>query len=154
MLALQHSNMPFSARWLGFGGLLPFVALALATVIDPARAALWNQALMAYGAIILSFVGALHWAFAMTVGGLSEAERAGRFVWSVMPALIAWVALLLLAVSVSVAAVTLVAGFWLHYQQDRILARRAHLPTWYLPLRFALTSVASVFIALAAVAAG
>jgi len=154
MLALQNSNMPFSARWLGFGGLLPFVALALATLFDPARAALWNQALMAYGAIILSFVGALHWAFAMTAGGLSESERTGRFVWSVMPALIAWAALLLLTVSVLVAALTLLTGFWLHYQQDRMLARRADLPSWYLPLRLALTSVASVFIALAAVAAG
>jgi len=154
MLALRDPNMPFSARWLGFGGLLPFVGLALAAVIDPARVSFWNQALMAYGAIILSFVGALHWAFAMTASGLSEPERTGRFVWSVMPALIAWAALLVSAVSVLFAVVLLLAGFWLHYLQDRVLARRADLPAWYLPLRLALTSVASLCILVGGIAAG
>jgi hypothetical protein len=146
MLARQHPGMPVSARALGFGGLLPFVGLAIATLVDPARASLWNQALMAYGAIILSFVGALHWAFAMTAGGLSEPERAGRFAWSVMPALIAWAALLFAASSVPLAVSLLLLGFWLHYLQDRMLAHRADLPAWYLPLRLTLTAVASVCI--------
>lgn len=153
MLAPHHSKMPFAARWLGIGGLLPFVGLALAIVIDPAQAVLWKQALMTYGAIILSFVGGLHWAFAMTAGGLSEAERVWRFVWSVVPALIAWAALLFLVMTVSVAALALFVGFWLHYLQDRRLARQADLPTWYLPLRLALTSVASSCIALGAIVA-
>ncbi len=32
-------------------------------------------ALLAYGACILSFVGALHWAFAMTASGLADGEQ-------------------------------------------------------------------------------
>ncbi len=153
MLALNKSCPSLSARSLGFGGLLPFIGLAVATLLDPTRALLWNHALIAYGAIILSFVGALHWGFAMTAGGLSDGERTGRFAWSVMPALIAWVALLLVGVSVMSAALLLLAGFWLHYLQDRILAHRADLPAWYLPLRLTLTTMASVCIVAGGIAA-
>lgn len=153
MLVLHNPNMPISARWLGFGGLLPFIGLAVVAVLDPARATLWNQALMAYGAIILSFVGALHWAFAMTAGGLTESDRTGRFAWSVMPALIAWAALLVAGSSAPLAVLLLLLGFWLHYLQDRMLAHRADLPAWYLPLRLTLTAVASVCIVVGGVAA-
>lgn len=153
MFALQNPVMPVSARYLGLGGLLPFIALALASILDPARAQLWTQALIAYGAIILSFVGALHWAFAMTAGGLSEAERGGRFAWSVTPALMAWVALLLVSAWPLLAVALLLSGFWLHYLQDRMLVRRADLPVWYLPLRLTLTSVASVCILVGGLAA-
>lgn len=153
MLALTDFGGRKLARSLGLGGLLPFIGLAAAALVDPARASLWNQALMAYGAIILSFVGALHWAFAMTAGGLSEPERAGRFTWSVMPALIAWVALLVATSSVPLAVSLLLVGFWLHYLQDRMLAHRADLPAWYLPLRLTLTAVASVCIVVGGFAA-
>ncbi len=146
MNTYAHSRIPDAARWLGLGGLIPFVALAVAALLDGGRAILWTQALMAYGAIILSFVGALHWAFAMTVDGLSDAERSGRFIWSVMPPLIGWAALIMMAFQPLTAVAMLIVGFWIHYLQDRILARRAELPAWYLPLRFGLTTVASLCI--------
>lgn len=146
MSALFQHQIPHSARWLGLGGLIPFATLALAALVDPGRSAQWTQALMAYGAIILSFVGALHWAFAMTAGGLSDAERSGRFAWSVMPALIGWTALVAMSIQPLAAVALLIVGFWMHYLQDRVLARRAELPAWYLPLRFGLTAVASLCI--------
>ena len=42
------------------------------------------------------------------------------------------------------AAPVLVMGFIAHYLQDLLLAGRATLPGWYLPLRLRLTSVAVV----------
>lgn len=146
-MSRSHSfTMPPPARWLGVGGVLPFAALALATVLDPVHSLMWQQALMAYGAIILSFVGALHWGFAMTAAGLDERERSQRFVWSVMPALIGWTALLALTFSVILAVGLLLLGFWLHLLQDRVLVQRAELPRWYMPLRLGLTTAASVAI--------
>ena len=59
--------LPTSVAWLGYGGLLPFVALAGIGWWAPGTP-LWGTALLAYGAVILSFVGALHWGFAMVVG--------------------------------------------------------------------------------------
>ena len=52
--------LPRSAAWLGFGGLLPFVGLALTAFVDRHHGIVWADALVAYGAVILSFVGALH----------------------------------------------------------------------------------------------
>ena len=136
--------VPRAVAWLGYGGLVPFVVLAVATFADRQRAPFWSDSLFAYGAVILSFVGALHWGFAMTLGGLSAGQRDARFAWSVVPALLAWPALLLPALS---AGLLLVAGFLAHYWQDRRLAGMAELPAWYLPLRLRLSSVACLCLA-------
>ncbi len=130
---------PRSVAWPGYGGLLPFVALALACVLDDA--APWRFALLSYGALILSFVGALHWGVAVSASALSERQRNTCFVWSVVPALLAWVTFFL---APGAASMLLAAGFGAHYLQDRQLARHAALPAWYLPLRLRLTVVACV----------
>ena len=131
--------LPRSAAWLGFGGLLPFIGLALTAFVDRHHGIVWADALVAYGAVILSFVGALHWGFAMAMPSMPQALRRNCFVWSVVPALIAWPAVLF---SPPIAAPLLVFGFIAHYIQDRRLARQAVLPGWYLPLRLRLSIVA------------
>ena len=141
--------LPTSVAWLGYGGLLPFVALAGIGWWAPGTP-LWGMALLAYGAVILSFVGALHWGFAMVLGGLSDRERTHRFVWSVVPSLLAWPAVLL---PMAGGAALLIVGFAAHQAQDLRLASRAALPAWYLPLRWRLTVTACVCLALGAVAA-
>jgi hypothetical protein len=149
-----HHDRPAAVAWLGYGGLLPFALTALGALLDATHRLFWQQALLAYGAIILSFVGALHWAFAM--GEHDPAVARGRFAWSVVPALAGWVALLLPMVWTqghALAAVVLITGFVLHYLQDRQLARRRTLPGWYLPLRLRLSSVACLSLAALATAA-
>ena len=141
---------PAVVAWLGYGGLLPFVFLTLAGLLDRDHGPLWSDALKAYGAIILSFVGALHWGFAMSMSDLSGEERQRRFLWSVVPALLAWPAALL---SVSPAVALLVAGFVAHYLCDRRLGVLSFLPRWYLPLRFRLTVVACTSLIFAAIVA-
>ena len=133
--------LPRTVAWLGYGGLLPFLALAPASLLDHHHGMVWSDALYAYGAIILSFIGALHWGLAMSLPGLTERQRSAWFVWSVVPALIAWPAVLF---SPLLAAPLLIAGFIAHYLQDRRLAGQATLPGWYLPLRLRLTSVAVI----------
>lgn len=133
--------LPRTVAWLGYGGLLLFLVLTPASLLDHHHGAVWSDALYAYGAIILSFVGALHWGLAMSLAELSERQRSAWFTWSVVPALIAWPAVLL---SPPLAAPLLVFGFIAHYLQDRRLVRQATLPGWYLPLRLRLSSVAVV----------
>ena len=157
-------SIPKSVTWLGYGGLLPFMALALGCFAGGEYGALSRVALIIYGAVILSFVGALHWAFAMTVADLSAAKRAECFVWGVVPALLAWLAALMTVVfprasatsafyGVNVAATILIAGFVANYVQDTRLRRVAALQAWYLPLRLRLTVVACFCLALAGFAA-
>ncbi|MDO9599983.1 MAG: DUF3429 domain-containing protein [Azoarcus sp.] len=124
---------------LGYGGLLPFVLLAVAVFVDGEIASRGRDALLAYGGVILSFVGALHWGFAMSLAALSPRQRTLCFIWSVVPALLAWPALL---VDTTTANVLLIGGFLSTYWQYRRLAVSVGLPGWYLPLRSRLTVVA------------
>ena len=140
-------RLPRSAAWLGFGGLLPFIGLALTAFVDRHHGIVWADALVAYGAVILSFVGALHWGFAMALPAMPQALRRNCFVWSVVPALLAWPAVML---EPAFGAPLLVAGFVAHIWQDHRLAGRVALPAWYLPLRRQLSIVACVCLALGA----
>lgn len=139
--------LPRSAAWLGFGGLLPFIGLALTAFVDQHHGIVWADALVAYGAVILSFVGALHWGFAMALPAMPQALRRNCFVWSVVPALIAWPAVML---EPAFGAPLLMVGFVAHIWQDQRLAGRVALPAWYLPLRRQLSIVACVCLALGA----
>jgi Protein of unknown function (DUF3429) len=131
--------MPPIVAWLGYGGLLPFAALAAAAWFDGNHSSLWRDAVLAYGAVILSFVGALHWGFAMSQSDMTANQRTRSFVWSVVPSLLAWMALLM---TPKYATMLLVAGFLIHFWQDRRLVQQVNLPAWYLPLRLQLTLVA------------
>lgn len=145
MISARDAALPRSAAWLGFGGLLPFIGLALTAFVDRHHGIVWADALVAYGAVILSFVGALHWGFATALPTMPPALRRNCFVWSVVPALLAWPAVML---EPQLGAPLLMAGFLAHIWQDHRLARRVALPPWYLPLRRQLSVVACVCLAL------
>lgn len=132
---------PVVVAWLGYGGLLPFVGLALAIWLDQSHISLWRDALINYSAVILSFVGALHWGFAMSQSGMTPNQRTKSFVWSVVPSLLGWVAL---SMTPKYATLLLVAGFLAHFWQDKRLVQLVNLPAWYLPLRLRLTLVACI----------
>lgn len=137
----QPCPVPIWPRLLGAAGAVPFVALGALAWLPSAHQQASHFALVAYGAVILSFVGALHWGFAMTAKQVAGSHHAPGYVWSTVPSLLGWVALLLPHV---IAVVVLLGGFWAHYLQDRRLLRYIVLPEWYLPLRFGLTSAASL----------
>ena len=142
--------LPTSVAWLGYGGLLPFAALAGIGWWAPGTP-LWGTALLAYGAVILSFVGALHWGFAMTVPQMPARQRTIHYVWSVIPALLAWPTPLL---PTAAGALVLILGFVAHLVLDFSLVRATPVPAWYLPLRLQLTATACMCLGLGAWAAG
>lgn len=137
----MRQTMPVSAGLLGYGGLLPFIGLAALSLADLSHGILYRGALLLYGAVILSFVGAIHWGAAMIVGKLSDRTRRACYVWSVLPSLIGWSTYLF---SPMPAALILVLGFMLQYWRDRQVAVEVDWPSWYLPLRLRLTVVACI----------
>ena len=137
----QVCPVPAVPRALGAAGAIPFLLLTAMSWVQWPYQAPSQFALMVYGAVILSFVGALHWAFAMILDGLAERERSRHYYWSVLPALLGWIALLLPPVPT---LLLLLAGFWSNYLLDRRLAALATLPHWYLPLRLGLTLTVSL----------
>ncbi|MCZ2496488.1 DUF3429 family protein [Xylophilus sp. Kf1] len=126
------------ARRLGFGGLIPFVGLAAALwLAPPTFRPLAGVALLAYGAVICSFLGAIHW-------GLSMRDPTGpstaSLLWGVVPGLVGWLALLLGPVpGLLLVAATLGACFAV----DRVVYPRHRVQAW-LPMRGQLTLVAGL----------
>lgn len=131
------SRIPLSVLIPGLLGLLPFWALALATVIDTGfDPVIAIVALIMYGAVILSFVGALWWG--MAVHAKAGPQRNTMFIWSVIPALIGWFATL---ATTEVGLRMLMAGLALQWVLDGMLIRKSPelLPRWVFRLRTMLT---------------
>jgi len=147
MQAGASARIPQPALALGASGLLPFAAFLFGLWFGPADLSAWcAKALLNYGMVILAFVGALHWAFAMQASGFDAADRWTWMGWSVMPALAAWAAgMLPWRFGIGV----LLAVFLLHLALDHVLAPRAALPSWYLRLRRLLTAGVVAFLAAA-----
>lgn len=130
-----HKQMPAVAGWLGALGLLPFVAGAAMAIWPPVQAPFDPlPAFIAYGAVILSFLGGARWALAMT----RQRSEFGSYVLSVIPALVGVAALLL---PLAYGALALAAAFAVLGLYDVATARLAGAPLWYPRLRSRLTSV-------------
>ena len=132
---------------LGVSGIIPFALLSIALWIVPSgQAVVMSKWLVSYGAVILTFVGALHWGVAMVHPEVPDRDRGLLMVWSVVPALVAWVALGLEPLAaLGVLAVT----FIIQYEADRRLDKRFPVTQWFLRLRGQLTAAVVVCIALA-----
>ena len=76
-------------RWLGYGGLLPFAALAVGSLMtEPGVRSQCLLLLQVYGLSIISFVGALSWGFALVHPDCDLALRRRLLIWSVLPSLV------------------------------------------------------------------
>ena len=117
---------------LGALALLPFVAGAIgAWVGDVATRASFAQALAAYAAVVVSFIGGIHWGF----GFRQATPTAPTFVWGVVPSIVAWGAQLTPPhVALWSHATTLVVCWFV----DRATYPAAGAAAW-LPLRARLT---------------
>ncbi len=131
-------GVPETAIWLGVLGLLPFGGTALAAAF------LGNQygvgamtALVAYGAVILSFLGGIHWGLAIASDpGNGTLPR--RLVVSVVPSLVAWAGLLL---PFRVGLLVLAVGFAAMLYVDTRATSAGEAPPWYPRLRGPLSAV-------------
>ncbi|KAI3434799.1 hypothetical protein D9Q98_002857 [Chlorella vulgaris] len=151
------AGVPGVTKTLGFAGVLPFwvfspaVAplLPLDLLLDPAMLAATGLLQVGYGATILSFLGGVHWGLAMTnVGGDLAFKMADqRYLWSVLPCLMAWPTI---AMPTAAAAGIQAGLFTAVYFVDRSWAGKGLLPPWYINMRLPLTLMAVGGLALTA----
>lgn len=147
----KHFGSRRLACFLGFAGLIPFVALSLCSwLVHPDWLVMLVSAQMSYGVAILSFLGGVHWGAVLLCGELSIERTKIALLWGVTPSLIGVGAAQLL-IGLGFAVTT--AAFVIAYQVDRRLYPWYRLPEWLLPLRFKLTCVvvASLVLTLVAV---
>lgn len=154
---LSLENVPKEALYFGMAGVVPYLATSLNTaylaweinnaatkgstfLISGQSAELMLHMIepiqVGYGAVILSFLGAIHW-------GLEWAGHGGRQGWKryiigVIPPAIAWPTLLL---PVEHALISQFIAFIILYYNDARTASRGWAPQWYGMYRFVLTFV-------------
>jgi hypothetical protein len=148
-----------TAQTLGLLGLMPFFALALLTWLPAGAVAggveinrLAQLSLVAYAAVILSFLGAVHWGMALAAGGLPRPLVRQSLIWSIVPSLLGWLALLMLFVGLPAALVFafLIGDLLLARLMDgALLARHPTGHGGYLELRTRLTAGAALALAVA-----
>lgn len=144
----MEKSTPVPLAWLGYGGLVPFAAGALAVVTHQGAWAL--SALVAYGACILSFLGAVHWGWVLGPHGVSSVPGlplARTLALGVVPSLVAWVALLVPAERGVALLIIGLAGWYLY--ERRVLGVKV-VGEVYLALRQQLTfgAIACLVVAL------
>lgn len=143
---MKLQSFAITPKLLGYLGLIPFISSTGLLILNQHHSAIWQHFLLTYGAVILSFVGALHWSFAMLLG-LSTGQQRGLFIWSIIPSLAAWVSL---SISAFQGFILLTLFFGIALLRDKQLHEYVDLPNWYLPLRINLTVVAMVCLSTAA----
>ena len=126
------------ANLLGFGGLVPFAGCAVLMYSgSPGASIVALFANAVYGAVILSFVGAVHWGLTMR-----EDRSAYWYVWSIIPAILGWLSIVLLDIKISLLALAI--AFTLAWSVDRQASLQGLIPSWYMQLRHILTAGATV----------
>ncbi len=138
-LSLNALPPPAVVSWLGFAGLIPFAAPLLLGLFEPTLTPRLLHAQQLYGAVILSFLGAIHWGLAMVMPEIDSGRQHALFIWSVVPSLIGWLACLLGGMEGSL---LLSLGLLVQYACDVYQMRCGGVPAWYLRLRIRLTTLA------------
>ena len=132
-------------RALGFAGLIPFVVLAFLVNTFGAHEDFLRHALLAYGACIVSFVGAVHWG--LWLGATAPHARSnGALGWSVVPAVAAWFVLVIdTRAALGAMAALLMACLLMDMRFQRCGAGLGKgLPGWYMRMRIVLTTVGAL----------
>jgi hypothetical protein len=125
------SRIPRVALVLGVVGALPFWAAAIALLTGSGLSAPRALAVaVAYGAIILSFLGGIRWGAAL--GPMAEGRRALELSLSVLPAMAGFASFFLAPI---IGVSLLIGSFFLQAMWDVASADRHQLPSWFGRLR-------------------
>jgi hypothetical protein len=129
---------------LGLGGLIPFVAASFGAVTlqgDWATRSL--LALQAYAAVILAFLGGVHWGVGLEAGtGQTVGAQRARFGLGVVPSLIGWAGLLVTFVGLPLVGLGIMsAGFIALTIAEARATQSGMLPGSYMALRWVLSII-------------
>ena len=129
--------MPKQATILGYLGLIPFVSLMIHTVLELTilNTVQASMAFVQYSAIILSFLGGVHWYQALT-----EPKNRHQVYVAMLPSIIGWVALLIFNQKITLFVLSVSYLFILMYDKY-YLSLPKDMVVYYTKMRLILTSV-------------
>ncbi|KAI1324410.1 hypothetical protein F5Y16DRAFT_381122 [Xylariaceae sp. FL0255] len=168
--ALELSTVPKEPYFLGLAGTLPYLGTSASTVYlswvlnttwpsssqflnsimishDTAKAALamLEPIQLGYGAVIISFLGAIHWGLEYAEKKPDSQRARFRYGTGVMASVVAWPTLFM---PVEFALTGQFAAFVALYFADARATVKGWAPSWYSTYRFILTAVVGVAIVL------
>ncbi|XP_026229933.1 transmembrane protein 69-like [Anabas testudineus] len=130
---------PKPALYLGFSGLIPFVSAPLLMAVTQSFYPELAYAQVVYGASIVSFLGGARWGFAIPAGSPAPPDWM-NLANSVVPSLLAWLALLCRD-NIAEGALVVIMGLGLSLHYDLTLL--PGYPAWFKAMRTVLTLVAT-----------
>jgi len=161
-------EVPRESLYLGLAGVLPYVATSLSTLLltynvnnahsfgaifAPETARHFLDLIVpmqiGYGAVIISFLGAIHWG--LEYAGYGGHQGYYRFLHGVIPTAVAWPTLLM---PVEYALITQFLAFSALYFSDARATVRGWFPPWYNTYRFLLTLLVGLSIGISLVGRG
>ncbi|KAL8829902.1 MAG: hypothetical protein Q9191_001745 [Dirinaria sp. TL-2023a] len=163
-------EVPREALYIGFAGVLPYMATSLSTVylaFDINHAQDWGTGFLfssetaelilhviepiqiGYGAVIISFLGAIHWGLEWAKFGGSHGYR--RYAYGVVAPAVAWPTILF---PVEYALISQFLAFTFLYYADARAVVKGWAPQWYSTYRFVLTFVVGTSIVLSLIGRG
>jgi len=141
-------SLPPLAILLGAAGLIPFMLLGLGSVgADQVRSLYAAEGLVGYGAVIMAFLGGVHWGFTLgehdtLTGGVPARLVRARLILGIVPSVVGWAAILFGIVGHPVISLLLlIAGFIAILVMEFRAEKRDLLPGDYLALRTVLTAI-------------
>ncbi|WP_018698702.1 DUF3429 domain-containing protein [Amorphus coralli] len=142
-----RTGVPHLARTLALAGAIPFVAGAVLLWIGSVGGLsgdFVSGALKSYSAVILSFLGGVHWGLALAAPDTRFRDR--ELLFSIVPAVVSWVAVLF---APGIALMVLAIAFLLQGLFDIWIALKDHAPNWYARLRAEMTLIVCVLLLVA-----
>ncbi|MGX1308805.1 hypothetical protein AB7M35_003563 [Amorphus suaedae] len=140
-------GVPNLARTLSLAGAIPFIAGAVLLWVGNVGGLsgdFVSGALKGYSAVILSFLGGVHWGLALSAHDARARDR--ELLFSIVPAVVGWIAILFAS---KVALMVLAIAFLLQGLFDIWMALRDHAPNWYARLRMEMTAIVCVILLVA-----
>lgn len=134
---------------LGWAGVLPFLACAI-LVWSPLMHEAALQGILLYGAIILSFLGGVHWGLELRQSE-SQITLGSGYSLSVIPALVAFLAFYFQSF---LSLLIIAMGFLGLLVHDLQRVREGRVPAWYGVLRLQLTTAVLLCLLSAVIATG
>jgi hypothetical protein len=140
-------RLPILAIILSVLGLIPFIVCGLGAVAPNTITSLpAAQALIVYGAVVLSFLGAVHWGFTLATEN-DPAERP-RLLLGVAPAVAGWAAAAISIYAVEpLLGIALIIGLLLLAAAiEWRMHKRGWVPGGYITMRIALTGLVAAIL--------
>ena len=132
MHPFNATRPPGLAVGLAFAGLMPFVTGAIGLWVTPEAWREWvMEEFLAFAAVILAFMGAIHWGLAMRAEEGSELAPM-QLGLSVIPPLLGWFAL---SLPINFAIPVFFFAFGTLYFADIWAVKQGLAPAWYTALR-------------------